>query len=214
METYEEAYIGKSVLVTGAAGAIGSNLCKSLVLLGARILALDDLSASAKWNVPPGTIFVRGDILDKSKLSFIFGENPTMVFHLAAFFANQNSVEHPERDLMVNGMGTLRVLEYAQRFGVERFIYGSTSPPYDRTGTTASLQLPCSRLTSPYQISKMLGEKYCTFFYEHYGLKVVKTRFFNSFGPGEIPGKYRNVIPNFIYLALKRTASAYHRHRG
>jgi len=49
----------------------------------------------------------------------------------------------------------------------------------------------------------MLGELYCNFFHHHYGLKVVKPRFFNSYGPGEVPGQYRNVIPNFIYWAMK-----------
>ena len=58
-------------------------------------------------------------------------------------------------------------------------------------------------LTTPYQVTKMLGEMYCNFFHNHYGLKVVKTRFFNNYGPGEIPGQYRNVVPNFIYYAMK-----------
>ena len=49
----------------------------------------------------------------------------------------------------------------------------------------------------------MLGELYCNFFHHHYGLKVIKPRFFNSYGPGEVPGQYRNVIPNFIYWAMK-----------
>ena len=57
-------------------------------------------------------------------------------------------------------------------------------------------------LTTPYQITKMLGELYANFFYHHYGLPIVKTRFFNSYGPGEVPGQYRNVIPNFIFRAL------------
>ena len=57
-------------------------------------------------------------------------------------------------------------------------------------------------LSTPYQITKMLGELYSNFFHHHYGLKVVKTRFFNSYGPGEVPGQYRNVIPNFIYWAM------------
>jgi UDP-glucose 4-epimerase len=204
MEPYRAAYAGKCVLVTGAAGAIGSNLCKELLVLGARVLALDDLSASNQWNVPLGAIFVRGDILDESKLSSVFAENPKIVFHLAAFFANQNSVEHPERDLMVNGVGTLRILEYARRCNVERFIFGSTSALYDGIATNDSPRFAPSHLTSPYQISKLVGEKYCTFFHEHCGLQVVKARFFNSFGPGEVPGKYRNVIPNFVYLALKQ----------
>ncbi len=58
-------------------------------------------------------------------------------------------------------------------------------------------------LGSPYQITKMLGELYCNYFFKQYGIKVVKARFFNSFGPGEVPGRYRNVIPNFIYWALQ-----------
>ena len=49
----------------------------------------------------------------------------------------------------------------------------------------------------------MGGELYCNFYWHHYGLPIVKTRFFNSYGPGEVPGQYRNVIPNFIYWAMK-----------
>jgi UDP-glucose 4-epimerase len=58
-------------------------------------------------------------------------------------------------------------------------------------------------LSSPYQITKMLGELYGNFFQHHYNLAVVKARFFNSYGPGEVPGQYRNVIPNFIYMAMQ-----------
>ena len=57
-------------------------------------------------------------------------------------------------------------------------------------------------LTTPYQITKMLGELYGNFFHHHYKLPIVKARFFNSYGPGEVPGQYRNVIPNFIYYAM------------
>ena len=58
-------------------------------------------------------------------------------------------------------------------------------------------------LTTPYQINKMTGEMYCNFYDHHYGLPIVNCRFFNSYGPGEAPGQYRNVIPNFIYWAMK-----------
>lgn len=58
-------------------------------------------------------------------------------------------------------------------------------------------------LTTPYQITKMLGELYGNFFHHHYQLPIVKARFFNSYGPGEVPGQYRNVIPNFIYWAMR-----------
>jgi len=207
MNNYLDAYRGKKILVTGGAGAIGSHLCRHLAQLGAQVLILDDLSSAERWNVPdlPGILFVQGDVCDEVKLKRAFFERPQIVFHLAAFFANQNSVDHPERDLQVNGMGTLRLLEYSQLSTVERFVYASSGCSI--YGSEAPLPLReefmSLHLTSPYQITKMLGELYCNFFHNHYDLPVVKCRFFNSYGPGEVPGQYRNVIPNFIYWALK-----------
>jgi nucleoside-diphosphate-sugar epimerase len=207
MDDYLRSYEGKTVLVTGGAGAIGSNLSYALAELGAQVFILDDLSSAERWNVPslPGILFIEGGILDEVELKRVFFEGPQIVFHLAAFFANQNSVDHPEQDLMVNGMGTLRMLEYSVLTGVDRFIYASSGCSI--YGSEAPLPLReefmSMHLSTPYQITKMLGELYCNFFYHHYGLKVVKPRFFNSYGPGEVPGQYRNVIPNFIYWAMK-----------
>jgi len=204
---YMEVYKGQVVLVTGGAGAIGSNLTRALAEAGAKVIVLDDLSSSERWNVPSmtGVMFVEGDVLDEVKLKRVFFERPKVVYHLAAFFANQNSVDHPERDLLVNGMGTLRLLEYSTLTGVERFVYASSGCSI--YGSNAPLPLReefmSLHLSSPYQITKMLGELYCNFFFNHHNLKVVKPRFFNSYGPGEIPGQYRNVIPNFIYWAMK-----------
>ena len=207
MEDYLEQYRGKTILVTGGAGAIGSNLTRRLAELGAVVLILDDFSSAERWNVPslPGILLIDGDILDEVKVKRAFFERPQIVFHLAAFFANQNSVDHPERDLMVNGMGILRLLEYSVFTNVERFIFASSGCAI--YGSHAPLPLReesmSMYLSTPYQITKMLGELYCNFFYNHHGLKVVKPRFFNSYGPGEMPGQYRNVIPNFIYWAIK-----------
>ena len=204
---YLDAYADRNVLVTGGAGAIGSNLCRALAEAGAHVIILDNLSSAERWNVPslPGILFVEGDVRDEVQLKRVFFERPKIVYHLAAFFANQNSVDHPETDLMVNGMGTLRLLEYSAMSGVERFVYASSGCSI--YGSSAPLPLReefmSMHLSTPYQITKMLGELYCNFFYHHYGLKVVKPRFFNSYGPGEVPGQYRNVIPNFIYWAMK-----------
>ena len=207
MADYLQSYKGKTVLVTGGAGAIGSNLCQTLADLGAGlVIILDDLSASYQWNMPssPAILFVNGSVTDEGSLKRVFNEKPSHVFHLAAFFANQNSVDYPERDLNVNGLGILRVLEYATMAGVERFVYASSGCSI--YGSAAPLPLTeefmSMHLSSPYQITKMLGELYCNFFAHHHGLKVVKTRFFNSYGPGEVPGQYRNVIPNFMYWAM------------
>lgn len=204
---WEDAYSRKIVLVTGGAGAIGSNLTRRLAELGAFVIALDDLSASERWNVPAhsNVMFVEGSVVDEVVLKRVFFERPEVVFHLAAFFANQNSIDHPERDLEVNGLGTLRVLEYSVLAGARRLVYASSGCSI--YGSEAPLPLRedfvSLHLSTPYQITKMLGELYVNFFYNHYGLEVAKPRLFNSYGPGEIPGQYRNVIPNFIYWAMK-----------
>ncbi len=208
MADYLDFYKGKTILVTGGAGAIGSNLCKKLSDLNTKlIIILDDLSASCEWNIPSrhNIMFVKGSVVDDASLKRVFNENPSHVFHLAAFFANQNSVDYPARDLEVNGFGTLKVLEYSNLSRIECFIYASSGCSI--YGSSAPLPLKeefmSMNLTTPYQITKMLGELYCNFFFNHYRLPAVKTRFFNSYGPGEIPGEYRNVIPNFIYWSMK-----------
>src|SRR3989304_5469879 len=102
-ETYLSSYEGKTILVTGGAGAIGSSLTRTLAEAGAgKVIVLDDLSSSERWNVPslPNVLFVEGSVLDEVKLKRVFFEEPAYIFHLAAFFANQNSVDHPEHDLM------------------------------------------------------------------------------------------------------------------
>jgi UDP-glucose 4-epimerase len=211
MEDMRGYYKDRVVLVTGGAGAIGSNLVRALGELGTRlVILLDDLSASEEWNVPSlsNVMFVKGDVTSDVDLKRVFNENPGIVFHLAAFFANQNSVDYPERDLQVNGFGILKVLEYSRLVGLDRFVYASSGCSI--YGSQAPLPLReefmSMNLSTPYQITKMLGELYCNFFHNHYGLPVVKTRFFNSYGPGEVPGQYRNVIPNFIFWAMKGVA--------
>ncbi|MBN1828343.1 MAG: NAD-dependent epimerase/dehydratase family protein [Deltaproteobacteria bacterium] len=207
MQDYEANYEGKTILVTGGAGSIGTNLVRRLAELKTnQVIILDDLSAAYKWNIPSmsNVLFVQGSVTDDVALKRVFHLRPQIVYHLAAFFANQNSVDYPQKDLTVNGLGTLLVFQYSQLAGVERVVYASSGCSI--YGSAAPLPLKedfmSMNLTTPYQITKMLGELYANFFYNHYGLRVVKTRFFNSYGPGEVPGQYRNVIPNFIFWAL------------
>ncbi|MBU4536314.1 MAG: NAD-dependent epimerase/dehydratase family protein [Euryarchaeota archaeon] len=196
----------KTVLVTGGAGCVGSNLTRRLGELDARVIILDNLSSAYEWNIPPldNIEFVQGDIMDDAALKRVFKEKPNYVFHLAAHFANQNSVDNPEKDLMVNGIGILKVLQYAQLIGVERFVYSSSGcgvygldskMPFEEHDISISLH-------TPYQVTKLLGELYTNYFHNLYDLPIVNARFFNVFGPGEVPGKYRNVIPNFFYWAM------------
>ncbi len=207
MEDYKKHYEGKIVLITGGAGAIGSNLTRAVAGLNAKmVIVLDNMSAAYEWNIPslPNVLFMKGSVTDEVALKRVFALKPDIVYQMAAFFANQNSVDFPQHDLMTNGLGTLLVYQYAQLTGTGKIVYASSGCSI--YGSEAPLPLRedfmSMHLTTPYQITKMLGELYGNFFYHHYGLPIVKTRFFNSYGPGEVPGQYRNVIPNFIFRAL------------
>jgi len=208
MNELQEGFKGKTVLVTGGAGAIGGNLVKALDNYDTKkIIILDNLSSSYEWNIPrsPKIQFIQGDILHDENLKWAFKSKPDIVYHLAAHFANQNSVDNPEKDLMVNGIGILKVLQYAQLVNVERFVYSSSGcgvygleskMPFEEHDVSIHLH-------TPYQVTKLLGELYTNYFHNLYSMPIVNARFFNSFGPGEVPGKYRNVIPNFFYWAMK-----------
>jgi nucleoside-diphosphate-sugar epimerase len=204
---YLDFYEGTPVLVTGGSGAIGANLCRALAGLGATVVALDDLSSSdctALTNVP-NCVLVEGGVTEQAALDHVFGFKPRVVFHLAALFANQNSVDHPERDLLVNGLGTLKVLQSARLAAADRVVYASSSSLV----SAAPSQMPITEealsieLHTPYQITKLLGELYANYFKNYYKFKTVRVRFFNSYGPGELPGPYRNVIPNFVHAAMQ-----------
>lgn len=206
MREYNE-FQDNTILVTGGAGCVGSNLTRKLADLGAeKVIILDNMSSAYHWNIPDRDAiqFVQGDILSDEDLKRVFKEKPDYVYHLAAHFANQNSVDEPETDLMVNGIGILKVLEHAQLTGVDRFIYSSSGcgvygleskMPFEEHDISISLH-------TPYQVTKLLGELYTNYFHNLYDVPIVNARFFNVFGPGEVPGKYRNVIPNFFYWAM------------
>jgi len=205
-------YKGRNILVTGGAGAIGSNLVTVLSkLVGdeGMIIVLDNLSAikgDDPIDLPPlsNMMFVKGDVRSDIDLKRVFREKPTIIYHLAAFFANQNSVDYPENSADVDINGIIKLLDYSQFTGVERFVYASSGCAiYGSYGKMPLTEDFISlHLTTPYQINKTTGEMYSNFYYHHYGLKTVNCRFFNSFGPGEVPGQYRNVIPNFVYWSM------------
>tara|TARA_B100000900_G_scaffold416153_1_gene449553 strand:+ start:6558 stop:7553 length:996 start_codon:yes stop_codon:yes gene_type:complete len=198
----------KIVLVTGGAGAVGSQLTNRLAKTCKKVIVLDNLSSGyvELLDKNKNILFIKGDIRNDADLMRCFNEKPDIVFHLAAFFANQNSVDYPQEDLSVNGFGTLKLFEYCVLYGrLERLvyassacaIYGDTEIPY------VEEKINPLKLTTPYQITKSLGEMYGNYFLHQFELPICYARFFNSFGPGEYPGQYRNVIPNFIYWAMK-----------
>ena len=200
-------YKNRTILITGGAGCIGSSLVRVLLPIGnAQIVVLDDFSSSYRWNLPRHALLevVDGSILDEQKLKQVFYKKPDYIFHLASHFANQNSIDHPETDLMANGLGLLKVLEYSRLVKPRRFVFaGSGCSVY---GSHAQIPFKEEAITltldTPYQIHKLLGELYCNHYNTIYDLPTAIGRFFNVYGPGEVPGRYRNVIPNFTWMAM------------
>jgi nucleoside-diphosphate-sugar epimerase len=195
-----------TALVTGGAGAIGGHLVKRLAEDHNWVLVLDDLSSGRRENCPEDdrVIFVKGSILDSNLLEEIFTRHGIqVVFHLAAHFANQNSVEHPEEDLLTNALGTLRLLEFSRRFRVNRFVFASSSCIYGNSTGLISTDF-ITKLETPYAVSKLSGEGYVHFYHNFHKLSVTVVRYFNSYGPYDLPGPYRSVIPNFMWRAINR----------
>ena len=98
-------------------------------------------------------------------------------------------------------MGTLNIIKLCDEFKVKKLIYASSSCVYGNQKNMKETNVNFKPET-PYAITKLLGEYYCKFFSENIKTNITIIRIFNSYGPGERPGKYRNVIPNFIYRAI------------
>jgi UDP-glucose 4-epimerase len=193
-------------LITGGCGAIGSAVAHRIVADGhGSVYLLDDLSAGSH-NRTSGAEFVHCDVSNREKLrKYVRAIAPTYVVHLAAHFANQNSVDFPVSDAMTNILGTINLLETVRELGnVKKLVYASSSCVY---GKLQAMQEDASLndFETPYAISKYSAELYVKFYARHHGLPSISIRVFNTYGPGEMPGRYRNVIPNFISSALAGT---------
>ena len=190
------------VLVTGGAGAIGSHVVARLLDDGAEVVVVDDLSSGRRELMPAAAMFIEGSIVDDDVLDRAFASRPTHVAHLAARFANQNSVDHPVDDLQINGLGTLMVLSHARAAGASKVLHCSSSCVYGGMATAVE-SMPIRPDETPYGITKALGEDYARYFARSLGLDTVIVRPFNAYGPHEFPGQYRNVIPNFFAAAMR-----------
>jgi len=190
------------VLITGGFGAIGTNLISTLFINNCEIKVIDNLSSGViNYNNSIDYTFL--DITNFEKINSYF-ENykPDYIFHLAAHFANQNSVDHPISDTNTNVLGLINLLENQKNNkNLKKFIYASSSCVYGNSINMIEDQ-DINPFETPYAINKYVGELYTKYYSNIHSIPIVSVRIFNTFGPGEMPGKYRNVIPNFIEKAL------------
>ncbi len=190
------------VLVTGGAGFIGSHLVDRLIAGGYRVRVLDNLSTGCLENIKSHLgsrylHFIKGDLTDTFALGSAV-KGVKVVFHEAALAKIPQSIRDPIPTNEVNATGTLRLLQASVKYGVERLIYASSSSIYGDQGEKPIKENFIPKPMSPYAVSKLAGESYCLVYSRLNRLKTVCLRYFNVYGPGEIPGAYRNVIPNFI----------------
>lgn len=211
---------GKSVLVTGGAGFVGSNLSRMLLAEGAsRVHIVDNLLSADRSNLPADSRveFTEGSIASDSVLHQLSDEYD-FVFHLATYHGNQSSIHDPLADHEHNQLTTLKLFDRLKGFRrIRKVVYsGAGCAVAEKTfgqATATSEDAPISlAMDSPYSISKIVGEFYAVYYHAQHGLPTVRARFQNVYGPGDILGAgrwrgtpatvWRNVTPTFIYKAL------------
>jgi len=190
-----------TVLVTGGAGFIGSNIVARLVGEGFDVRVIDDLATGRRVNldaVRDSVDFVEASILDDGALKGAM-RDVEFVLHQAAIPSVPRSVKDPLRSHEANASGTLHVLSAARDAGVKRVVYASSSSVYGETPTLPKVEDMRPDPLSPYAVSKLCGEYYCRVFQKVYGLDTISLRYFNVFGPRQDPtSQYAAVIPKFI----------------
>jgi UDP-glucose 4-epimerase len=196
------------VLVTGAAGFIGSNICDGLLERGYEVIALDSLPIGRSKNLEHLTTskrfsFVEGSILE-SELLADAAKDAEVVIHHAAIASVQRSMEDPRTTNLVNANGTLEVLLAAKKMGISKVVFASSSAVYGDTPEQPKIEEMAPRPKSVYAVSKLTGEAYCQAFNELFDMRNVSLRYFNVYGPRQDPkSEYAAVIPRFIERALK-----------
>ncbi len=201
-----------TILVTGCAGFIGSNLVDCLLKDKFQVVGIDNLNdyydpkikhrnlATALKN--KNFTFYEGDILDIKFLRDVFSKNkPKVVVHLAARAGVRPSIIDPILYAEVNKTGTLNLLDVVSKHKVKNFIFASSSSVYGN-----SLQMPfteddiCNAIISPYGASKKAGELFVESFYKNFGLRSIILRFFTVYGqrgrPDMAPAIFASAIMN------------------
>lgn len=193
-------------LITGGAGFIGGNLAHALVARGESVRILDDFSTGRAQNlqgIAERIEVVRGDLRDPATVAGAV-KDVEIILHQAALNSNPRSIKEPGPTNAVNVVGTLLLLEAAREAGVRRVVYASSSSVYGDTPELPKTEDLPLRPKAPYGVSKLAAELYCRVFTQVYGLPTVSLRYFNVFGPRQLPdSEYAAAIPRFLRRMLR-----------
>ena len=197
----------RRVLVTGGAGFIGSHLVDALLARSCRVAVLDDLS-TGRWENLVGALN-RGARLHAANVTdgaaverAVAAARPDTVFHLAAQIDVRHAVADPARDALVNLIGTVTMLEAAQRHGVRRFVLASTGGAiYGEADEIPTPESAPPRPGSPYAASKAAAESYLELYRRLHGISTLSLRLANVYGPRQYAGGEAGVIAIFCAAA-------------
>ena len=192
-----------TVLITGGAGFIGSNLCQWLLHNGNEVRCLDNFATGKKENIQPfrdhkNFTLIEGDIrdLDTCKKAC---EGVRYVLHQAALGSVPRSINDPITSNQVNVSGFLNMLVAARDADVKRFVYAASSSTYGDSKEMPKIEEVIGKPLSPYAITKYVNELYADVFSKTYGIETIGLRYFNVFGRHQDPnGAYAAVIPKFV----------------
>src|SRR4051812_29330425 len=187
------------VLLTGAAGFIGSSLAERMIARGDELVGLDNFDTTlygaeikrqnlAGLLAGPRFRFVEGDFLDEALCEQLVGEQPEVIVHLGALAGVRPSLQQPKRYQRVNIEGTLNLLEACRAHDVRRFVFASSSSVYGAHNEVPFRERdPAVRPASPYAASKRAGELFCSNYSDLFGIATSALRFFTVYGPRQRP---------------------------
>ena len=207
MSTYPKI-TNTSVLVTGGAGFIGSNLIEDLLKYNNRVVCLDNFSTGKQANIDPFLKhphfkLITGDIRNLEDCHKAV-EGNEIVLQQAALGSVPRSLKDPLTTNEVNVTGFLNMLIASRDAGVKRFVYAASSSTYGDSQTLPKIEEQIGKPLSPYAVTKYVNELYAHVFGLNYNMQIIGLRYFNVFGKNQDPdGAYAAAIPKFIKLLMR-----------
>jgi UDP-N-acetylglucosamine 4-epimerase len=197
-----------TILITGGAGFIGSNLSEYFLSKGHKVVCLDNFATGHRHNLKgfinnPNFRLIEGDIRNEADCSNAV-KGVDYVLHQAALGSVPRSINDPVMTNDVNVSGFLNMLVAATDAKVKRFVYAASSSTYGDSVGLPKVEEVIGKPLSPYAITKYVNELYADIFSKTYGLETIGLRYFNVFGRKQDPnGAYAAVIPKFVMQLMQ-----------
>lgn len=203
-----QATTAATILITGGAGFIGSNLCEYFLSQNYKVICFDNFATGHRHNIKdcinhPNFALIEADIRDASACHKA-AQGVDYVLHQAALGSVPRSINDPVTTNDVNVGGFLNMLVAARDAKVKRFVYAASSSTYGDSEALPKVEAVIGKPLSPYAITKYVNELYAEIFSRTYGLETIGLRYFNVFGRKQDPnGAYAAVIPKFVMQLMQ-----------